>query len=257
MRAASGAFRGEAGASPPSRAAARGANDPFNWPDDPVSRAVRASCDVVESAVRRGFGLGGSPGSGAAPGGPVWGNGRPGPWTTGQWVDAMTGAFGLWAQWMDVWAGMARAVMSGEPGRVSWPPGVPSPSPPGSPSSSGSPSPPASPAASPSAGALRVTVELRTPRAASVQLDLSSLPTSASTSTSASAAPAAPAALEIHGLLAPPAAAAPPITDVTVTIADGGAVISLGSLDQHPAATYVGAVLCGGRACGTLTVRLS
>lgn len=235
MRQASGAFRGEAAA--PSGSGDPRAAQPYTWPDDPVSRAVRASCDVVETAVRRGFGLGRPPGAGAsgssAPGAswPAWASGRPGPWTTGQWVDAMTGAFTLWAQWMDAWAGMARSVMPGE-GAAMWPPGPTAQA--GSP-----PSPSAVPAAS--AGALRFTVELRTARAAWVQLDL----------------PPVTGALEVHGLVAPPAAAAPPITDVAIAITDGCAVVTLGSLEQHPAGTYAGAVLSAGRACGTLTVRLS
>jgi hypothetical protein len=246
VRHASGAFRGEpatpsAGSAGDARAAGAASN-PFAWPDDPVSRAVRAGCDVVESAVRRGFGLGRPPvGSGSAAGpawpGP-WSNGR-GPmaaWTTGQWVDAMTGAFTLWAQWMDAWTAMARsAATGGDPGPGPWP--APSPA------SQAASQPPASPSpssASSVAGALRLTVELRTARAVSVQLDLSPVT----------------GALEVHGLLAPPAAAAPPITDVTVAVADGGAVVTLGSLEQHPAGSYAGAVLCAGRACGTLTVRL-
>jgi hypothetical protein len=91
------------------------------------------------------------------------------------------------------------------------------------------------------AGALHLTVELRAPRAVSVQLDL---------------APGAGTALEVHGLLAPAAAAAPPITDVSLAVADGGVTVALGSIEQHPAGTYAGAVLAAGRACGTLTVRL-
>jgi hypothetical protein len=227
VRHASGAFRGEASAPSSSATGDARRNDPFAWPDDPVSRAVRAGCDVVETAVRRGFGLG-RPGPGAAPSWPGPWNGQPGPSTAGQWADAMTGAFTLWTQWMDAWAAMARSVMTGDPTAATWPPG---------PTGAAAPQPSPSPAAT---GGLRVTVELRTARAASVQLDLAPVTGS----------------LEVHGLLAPPAAAAPPITDVTVTVADGGAVIALGSLDQHPAGTYAGAVLCAGRACGTLTVRL-
>jgi hypothetical protein len=222
-----------------------GDNHPFAWPDDPVSRAVRAGCDVVESAVRRGFGMGRPPGAGPMPGAPgsvgpwagPWNSGS-GQWTTGQWVDAMTGAVTLWAQWMDGWMAMARSVMTGgaDPGRGMWPaaPGA-QPAPPGAQSAR-----PGSAAGS-AAGALRLTVELRTARAVSVQLDLSSVG----------------AALEVHGLLAPPAAAAPPITDVTVAIVDGAAVVTLGSIEHHPAGTYAGAVLAAGRACGTLTVRLT
>src|SRR5205814_1480150 len=105
--------------------------------------------------------------------------------------------------------------------------------------------PSASPSASPSSGAtgaLHLTVELRTPRAASVELDLS---------------PGATTAFEVHGLLAPAAAAAPPITDVSLAVEGGGVHVTLGSIDQHPAGVYAGAVLAAGRACGTLTVRLT
>jgi hypothetical protein len=101
-------------------------------------------------------------------------------------------------------------------------------------------------------GALRLAVELRTARAVSVQLELSS-----GSGVSGVSAPGLPAALEVYGLLAPAATAAPPITDVTVAIADGGVTVTLGSLEHHPAGTYAGAVLTAGRACGTLTVRLT
>ncbi|HEU4731216.1 MAG TPA: hypothetical protein VFT22_25155 [Kofleriaceae bacterium] len=192
---------------------------PFAWSgDDPVSRAVRAGCDVVERAMRRGFGLAGDPAAG--PGGP----GMPGPWTAGQFVDAMTGAFTQWAQWMDAWSAMARSAMGG-PG--AWP----------------GPGPAAQPAPSPATAAapLRVTVELRCARAASVALELS---------------PGAIGPFEVHGLLAPASAAAPPITDVAFTMTGDGVKISVGAIDQHPAGTYAGAVLAQGRACGTLTLRL-
>ncbi|HEX8111464.1 MAG TPA: hypothetical protein VF516_27225, partial [Kofleriaceae bacterium] len=69
--------------------------------------------------------------------------------------------------------------------------------------------------------------------------------------------PGAGGALEVHGLLAPAAAAAPPITDVTVAVAGGTVTVAIGAIDHHPAGTYAGAVLAAGRACGTLTVRLS
>jgi hypothetical protein len=230
VRNLSGAFRngdssiaGDAPASP-----GPAASNPFAWPgDDPVSRAVRASCDVVEKAVRRGFGLGRDPSPG--PSGPPWMGGSPaGPWagafTTGQWVDAMTAAFAQWTQWLDAWVAMARSSSMGggaEPAGA-WPPAPAHPAP-------------------PATAALRLTVELRSARAVTVQLDL---------------APGADAALEVHGLLAPAAAAALPITDVTVAVADGGVTVALGSIEQHPAGTYAGAVLAAGRACGTLTVRL-
>jgi hypothetical protein len=268
IRTASGVFRNGHGAAATSpgatgsgdapAAAAAGhapANHPFAWPDDdPVSRAVRAGCDVVEKAVRRGFGLGRDPSSGSAAATPwagAWtGAGLPGPltgrWTTGQCVDAMTGAFTWWAQWFDAWSSMARSVMSGgaEPAPGAWPPST---SPSQSPSPSPSPYEPASPSAAP--GALHVTIELRTPRAVSVELDLATRPASDSS-------PGA-VALAVHGLLAPAAAAAPPITDVTVAMVDRGFAVTLGSLDHHPAGTYAGAVLAAGRACGTLTVRLT
>lgn len=234
VRNLSGVFRGDApaapGASPdaPAGAGRAAAANPFAWPDDdPVSRAVRAGCDVVEQAVRRGFGLGGAPSPGA-PWMPVAG---PGPWTTGQWVDTMAGAFTMWAQWVDAWSTTARSMTSGgRPGGAEPGPGTWSPAPPG-------PAP-----SSAAAGPLHLTVELRTARAASVELDLS---------------PGVSAALEVHGLLAPAAAAAPPITDVSVAIVDGGVKVGLGSIEHHPAGTYAGAVLAAGRACGTLTVRLT
>ena len=260
VRHPSAAFRGDArspgpspspaapvAATPDAPASARAAApDPFAWQgDDPVSRAVRAGCEVVETAVRRGFGLGRYPGATAAggtagawgsangtswPG--AWSGGQPG-WSTGQWVDAMTGAVTLWAQWIDAWSAIARSVITGgaEPAGA-W-------------SGPRAPSPPAPASAAAGTRALHLTVELRTARAASVQLDLASVP-----------APAV--ALEVHGLLAPPVAAAPPITDVTVSVAaDGGVTVALGSIEHHPAGTYAGAVLAAGRACGTLTVRLT
>lgn len=236
MRSLSAAFH--TGDGPPplvaavAAAAAPAGSDPSSaWSgDDPVSRAVRAGCDVVEKAVRRGFGFGRDPAS-TPSWGPWTGGPLAGPWTTGQWVDAMTSATAQWTQWVDAWSAMARSMMYGaEPVQGARPPAqAPSPAP----SSS-----------QPHAAALHVTVELRTARAASVQLDLTGDPPPG-------------AALEIHGLLAPPAAAAPPITDVTVAVADGGVRVALGSVDHHPAGTYAGAVLAAGRACGTLTVRLT
>jgi hypothetical protein len=207
--------------------AAAPASNPFAWSgDDPVSRAVRAGCDVVEQAVRRGFGVAGDPsaGSGGLLSAPWTGS-----WSTGQWVDAMTGAVTQWAQWMDAWTAMVRSAVGGD-GSGAWP------------AAARSPSPPAPSSAPVGVAALHLTVELRTARAVSVELDLS-----AGTAT----------AFEVHGLLAPPAAAAPPITDVSLELADGGVRVALGSIDQHPAGTYAGAVLAGGRACGTLTVRLT
>ncbi|HEX7841432.1 MAG TPA: hypothetical protein VF469_28360, partial [Kofleriaceae bacterium] len=222
------------GATPDGPASARSAaSDPFAWPDDdPVSRAARAGCEVVDQAVRRGFG----PGRVPSPGPPwmpwvgAWTGGPPGPWTTGPWIEAMQGAFTTWAQWFDAWSGTARSIVGGGGADHAEP--VPGESPPV----------PPSPAPSPVARPLHITVELRCARAASVELDL---------------LPGAPAALEIRGLLAPPAAAAPPIIDVTLAVADGAVTIALGSVEHHPAATYVGAVLAAGRACGTLTVRLT
>jgi hypothetical protein len=216
-------------------AAAPPGSNPFAWPgDDPVSRAVRAGCEVVEQAVRRGFGV---------PGGPAGGLFQ-GPWTTGQWVDAMTGVVTQWAQWMDAWSSMARSALGGggAPGRLgSWPAGpLGSARAPSAPAESPSPAPSGAPAA------LRLSVELRTARAVSVELELS-----------AAVAASGAAAFEIHGLLAPAVAAAPPITDISLGVADGGVRVTLGSVDQHPAGTYAGAVLSAGRACGTLTVRLT
>ena len=101
-------------------------------------------------------------------------------------------------------------------------------------------SPQAVAVASKAARALRV--ELRTARMATVEVELS---------------PDAGAGLEVHGLVAAPALAAPPITDVTIAVIDGGIAIGLGSVEHHPAGTYTGAVIAAGRACGTLTVRLS
>lgn len=200
--------------------------------------------------MRRGFGLGRPPGpwSGAwPPGQPGQPGGQPG-WTTGQWVDAATGAFTMWAQWLDAWSAMARSIVTGgaEPAGA-WPP--PPMSPPGR-SPTGAPSHThAHPHAHAGTGALRLAVELRTARAVSVQLELSP--------GSGVAAAGPPATLEVYGLLAPAATGAPPITNVTVAIADGGVTVTLGSIDQHPAGTYAGAVLTAGRACGTLTVRLT
>jgi hypothetical protein len=215
-----------------------GAGDAFAWSgDDPVSRAVRAGTDVVEKAMRRGFGLArdpsaagwaswAAPWTGAGGAQPPWMGG----WTTGQWIDAMTGAYAQWVQWLDAWSSVARsAAGGGEPvagARTH---------------ASGSPASPAGGTAHPAAP-LRLTVEVRSARAVCVQLDL---------------LPGADAPFEVNGLLAPAAAGAPPITDVTVALVDGAAVIALGSIDQHPAATYAGAVLAAGRACGTLTVRLT
>ena len=230
--AASGAFTafGEASA----------ANQPFAWPiEDPIGRAMRASLDVVENAVRRGFGLGNGPWP-ALPAGPPWasawpGGPPPGSWgglrTTGQWVDAMTGAITQWAQWLDAWLAMVRQIMNAryEPAPGPWPP-QPLPQ-----------VPPPSPLPA-DTSALRLTVELRTARPVRVELDLQ---------------PGSITSFEVHGLMAPAAAAAPPITDVRVAIVDGGAVVALGSIDQHPAGTYAGAVLAAGRVCGTLTVRLT
>jgi hypothetical protein len=255
VRNVSGVLRGEDGPAadpaPPGPASSPGPaapghappghapNNPFAWPgDDPVGRAVRAGRDVVESAVRRGFGLGRDPSSGAPPA-PPWASGLPGgpwstgAWSTGQWIDAVTGVITQWVQWMDTWAAKARSVMAGGaewPGP--WPAALARLTAPPTSSSSATSAP----------GALRLTLELRTARAISVQLDL---------------APGGTTALEIHGLLAPAAAAAPPITDVRLAVADGGVTLSLGSIDQHPAGTYAGAVLAAGRACGTLTVQLT
>jgi hypothetical protein len=237
VRNLSGVFRGEAptsgpGATPDAPASARSpASDPFAWPDDdPVSRAARAGYEVVEQAVRRGFGpdRASSPGLPWMPWAGAWTGGPPGPWTTGQWVDGMTRAFATWAQWFDAWSATARSIVGGSSADHTDPvPGT---------------APPVAPAPFPAARPLQVTVELRSARAVSVELDL---------------LPGAPAALEVLGLLAPRAAAAPPITDVSIAVTDGAVTIGLGSVEHHPAGTYVGAVLAAGRACGTLTVRLT
>lgn len=239
--------------------------------DDPVSRAVRAGFDVVEKAVRRGFGLGGdAPGAqaSAAPwaAAPWAASTRMGPWsrtagswTTGQWIDAMTGAVAQWTQWVDAWATMARSMVGGD-GRAWSPPQPPAGTgaawaarPPEAGGHGGAARPPEDggaarpPETAPASSSVpRVTVELRSARAVTVELDLSS-----------AALPPAGTALEVHGLVAPPAAAAPPITDVAVAVVDAGFTIALGSLEHQPAGTYAGAVLVAGRACGTLTVRLS
>jgi len=249
--------------------------------DDPVSRAVRAGYDVVEKAVRRGFGLGGDAPGAQAFASPWAASTRMGPWsptagswTTGQWIDAMTGAAAQWTQWVDAWATMARSMIGGD-GRAWSPPQPPvgasdagtawSARPPEVGGDHGSARPPEvsddhwparpteaggsarPPEAAPaSSSGPRVTVELRSARAVTVELDLSS-----------AALPPAGTALEVHGLVAPPAAAAPPITDVAVAVVDAGFTIALGSLEHQPAGTYAGAVLVAGRACGTLTVRLS
>lgn len=237
LRNIAGVFRRADGSpvDPPVGDAPAGPALPFAWPgDDPVSRAVRAGCDVVEQAVRRGFGVGSDPASGPAWAGGMFQGPWTGPWTTGQWVDAMTGAVTQWAQWMDACSSMVRSAMGGgaTPGPAAWPSSGPRPSSP----------PPPSPSPAGAAAALRLTVELRTTRAVSVELDLSA---------------GGATAFEVHGLLAPAAAAAPPITDISLTVVDGGVHVTLGSLDQHPAGTYAGAVLAAGRACGTLTVRLT
>ena len=243
------AFRNwDSGPSAPGAAPPGG--DPFTrLGDDPVSRAVRASCEVVERAVRRGFGLG-DPASAGAPGRPPWmafggaGAGAAGPWsawTTGQWVDAMSGAFAQWAQWFDAWTAMARSP-AGESG---WPaPPTRRASDPGPTSAAPGASPASATAASVAPAAPRITVELRSARAVTVELDLTT-------------APGPGTALEVPGLLAPASAGAPPITDVAVALGAGGVTVALGSLDQHPAGIYAGAVLSAGRALGTLTVRLA
>lgn len=263
MRNVSGIFRstgrsaGHAGggagpADDPSPGAGPAApSNPFAWPDDdPVSRAVRAGCDVVEQAVRRGFGMGRAPfpdlpwmpwggaGAGIGIGGGTGDPLRPAApsWTTGQWVDAMTNAFTMWAQWVDGWSAAARSLMG--PGTS---PGAGS----GPGASLTAPAPAPAPAPGGAARPLHVAVQLHTARAATVQLDLSS-----------GLAPGAAGALEVHGLLAPAAAKAPPITEVTVAIADGAVTVAIGGIEHHPAGTYAGAVLAAGRACGTLTVRL-
>jgi hypothetical protein len=249
VRRASGMFRGGAGAGGPDDAssgsgAGAGAapGNPFAWPDeDPVSRAVRAGCEVVEQAVRRGFGGGRAPGpdlpwlpwAGAGTSGGTGDPLRPtaSPWTTGQWVDTMTSAFTMWTQWVDGWSAAARSVMTGTASPAGSGPGAwPT-----------TPAPASAPVPS-AAGPLHVVVQLDAARAASVQLDLS---------------PGAAGALEVHGLLAPASAAAPPITDVTVTVAEGAVTVAIGGIEHYPAGTYAGAVLAAGRACGTLTVRLT
>jgi hypothetical protein len=177
----------------------------------------------------------------------------------------MTGAVAQWTQWVDAWATMARSMVGGD-GRAWSPPQPPagaedagtawSARPPEADGSAWPARPPeadgpAWPARTPetaraSSSVPRVTVELRSARAVTVELDLSS-----------GALPPAGTAVEVHGLVAPPAAAAPPITDVAIAVVDAGFTIALGSLDHQPAGTYAGAVLVAGRACGTLTVRLS
>jgi hypothetical protein len=151
----------------------------------------------------------------------------------------MTGAFTQWAQWVDAWTQMARS--AGESG---WPGAMGSALRASGPAPASAPSAAAAAATGASAGASRVTVELRSARAVTVDLDLST-------------APGAGAALEVPGLLASAATGAPPITDVTVALGPGGITVALGSIDQHPAGTYAGAVLSAGRALGTLTVRLA
>lgn len=193
---------------------------PPAWPGEgPVGRAMQAGYDVVEKAVQRGFGLARDPSPWAPSWHPSWiatwpgqpasasGDAWNGAWTTGRWIDAMTGALARWAA-------------------------APRPA-----------SPPiAAPAPGPEAPrAVRLAVELRTARAAEVELDVSVDPGSA---------------LEVHGLAAT-AAAAPPIRDVAVELVDGRVVIALGALDDHPAGTYVGAVLTAGKPCGMLRVRLT
>jgi hypothetical protein len=240
VRHASGVFRGGARAADAAEGGVdAAAGQPFAWrDDDPVGRAVRAGCEVVEQAVRRGTGLGRvpflePPWGGAGSGDPA----RPaGPWSTGQWVDAMTGAFAMWAQWVDGWSAAARSVMAG---------GAPRDAAPGAWPASPWSSPPPGPAPASPSRPLHVVVEIRAARAACVQLDLVS-----------GIAPGAGSALEIHGLLAPAAAGAPPITEVTVAVAAGQVTVAIGGIDHHPAATYAGAVLAAGRAAGTLTVRL-
>jgi dihydroflavonol-4-reductase len=182
--------------------------------DDLVSRAVRAGCEVVDQALRRRSGEMPAPLPAMWPGAwladPL--RGASGPPNTAGWLDGMTAALARWVQTVEAWSAMAM-------------PARPPVSSPGGP-----------------VDALDVRVELRTARAAAVQLALS---------------PYAGPGRAVLGLFAPPGVAAPPITDVTLTAVDRCIVITLGSIEHHPVATYTGTVVAAGRTCGTLSVRLA
>jgi hypothetical protein len=195
-------------------------------PDEAVARAVRAGFEVAEQAVRRGLGgaraaFGGDDGTGEAGG--EWSTG----WTAGPYVDAVAGAA---TRWIDAWASLVQqAITVG-----------------GAAARSAVPARPAAPGESTpsSTSATRLVVEVRSRRAASVQLDLT--------------APHG-GALATHGLHAPPALGAPALTEVALTVdGDGRLRVRVEVPDTQPAGAYVGAVVTSsGDAIGTIAVRLA
>jgi hypothetical protein len=203
-------------------------------PDEAVARAVRAGFEVAEQAVRRGLG-------GARQ---VFGAERPEPgdaggdgaewtgWTAGPYVDAVASAA---TRWIDAWASLVQQAITvaGAAARSAVP----------TRSAETAPSPSPSPGVRATA---RLVVEVRSRRAASVQLDLS-------------APPSGDGALATHGLHAPPALGAPPLTEVAIAVdPDGRLRVRVDVPDTQPAGAYVGAVVgSGGDAVGTLAVRLA
>jgi len=184
--------------------------------DDPVTRAVRAGYEVAERAMRSGYGYS-DDADRAAPA--PWG--MPLPMAMAQpWLEMLAATAGQWIEFLTSMTSMTPVAPPRPPGN-----GAAHPTP---------------------AAGLRVSVELRSARPASVQLDLPALPAGAS--------------LVSHGLHAPPALAAPPITDVAIAIApDGRATIQVAVPDGAPAGLYAGVVVdaADGRVLGTLTVRVA
>jgi hypothetical protein len=198
-------------------------------PDEAVARAVRAGFEVAEQAVRRGLGgaraaFGGDDGSGEAGG--EWSTG----WTAGPYVDAVAGAA---TRWIDAWASLVQQAITvgGAAARSAVP---------ARPAAAGEPTPAAS--------ATRLVVEVRSRRAASVQLDVDL----------AQRTPA-DGGLATHGLHAPPALGAPALTEVALTVdGDGRLHVRVEVPDTQPAGAYVGAVVTSsGDAIGTIAVRLA
>jgi hypothetical protein len=238
IRNLGGLFRspGHSSASSASTGAATGAPGDVPrafTPDEAVARAVRAGFEVAEQAVRRGLG-----GARAAFGGDTTGShdGEPGAdwstgWTAGPYVDAVAGAA---TRWIDAWASLLQqaVTVTGAAARSAVParPG---------PAAEGAPAP---------ATATRLVVEVRSRRAASVQLDIDHAQRQS-----------AGGALTTHGLHAPPALGAPPLTEVALAVdSDGRLRVRVEVPDTQPAGAYVGAVVTSsGDAIGTLAVRLA
>lgn len=201
-------------------------------PDEAVARAVRAGFEVAEQAVRRGLGgarqvFGAE--RNAEPGdtgeGAEWSG-----WTAGPYVDAVASAA---TRWIDAWASLVQQAITvtGAAARSAVP------------TRSGDPAPAPAPGGRATA---RLVVEVRSRRAASVQLDLSATPSS-------------DGPLATHGLHAAPALGAPPLTEVAIAVdGDGRLRVRVDVPDTQPAGAYVGAVVgSGGDAVGTLAVRLA